>query len=227
MKAVVKEYKHDYQWAQSDWDTAVTLYETAKDLAKGFNQTKTTGREIHIVDYSIQEVINQPDNTVRPKLNEYVLVEDYLEGNFYKFVSNTGWVRRGCHTDYPEMPAFTHWSWVYTQGQLMITDLQGVRYDDKIVLTDPCVHSLDRSCGATDISIVGMCLFFYRHECNSVCKALGITRKRPNQIALEAYVEKLKLSLQKSTTYITKKDYDEIKPSIKENVRKLVGFKFN
>ncbi len=81
-KAVVKDYKHEYKWAQSDWNTAVSLYDKAIELAKEFNHAMTTGREIHIVDYIIEQVTSRPDNTTGPMLNEYVLVEDYLEGEF-------------------------------------------------------------------------------------------------------------------------------------------------
>ena len=117
-----------------------------------------TDRETHIVDYGIQKVTSTPDNTTRPKLNEYLLVEDYLEGEFEKYISNTGHVNPICCMDYMLMPAFTHWSWVYTQGQLMITDLQGVRYDDKYVLTDPCVLSMDKRFGEWQCFSQAMCV---------------------------------------------------------------------
>ena len=210
MKAVAKEYKHDYQWAKSDWDTAVSLYEKANELAKGFNQAMKTDREIHIVDYGIQIVTETPDNTKRPKLNEYVLVEDYLEGEFEKYISNTGWVNPICCMEYVLMPAFTHWSWVHTRGDLMITDLQGVRYDHKYVLTDPCVLSFDRKFGAMDNSVIGMAFFFTSHVCNSVCQALEIDKQRPDTRPIEQQTRASLFKMQQSTSFILADDYAKI-----------------
>ncbi len=55
-----------------------------------FNEESQTNYPIHIVDYDVQKVIVQPALNATPKLGEFVLVEDYLEGDFQKFVSNTG-----------------------------------------------------------------------------------------------------------------------------------------
>ena len=222
VKAVAKEYKDQYQWAQSDWDTAVRLYEKANELAKGFNETMTTGRQIHIVDYSIQKVTETPDNTVRPKLNEYVLVEDYLEGKFEKYISNTGYVNPICCIEYVLMPAFTHWSWLHTRGDLMITDLQGVRYDDKYVLTDPCVLSMDKRFGAMDNSVIGMALFFTSHVCNSVCRALKIDKQRPDTQPIEEQVRASPFKVQQSTSYILADDYAKMPTEIKTKIKEVL-----
>ena len=222
VKAVAKEYKDQYQWAQSDWDTAVRLYEKANELAKGFNETMTTGRQIHIVDYSIQKVTETPDNTTRPMLNEYVLVEDYLEGKFEKYISNTGYVNSICCIEYVLMPAFTHWSWLHTRGDLMITDLQGVRYDDKYVLTDPCVLSMDKRFGAMDNSVIGIAMFFTSHACNSVCQALKIDKQRPDTRPIEEQIIACPFEIQQSTAYILADDYAKIPTDIIIAIKKAL-----
>ena len=240
MKAVLKEYKHDYQWAQSDWDTSVRLYETANELAEEFNKAMTKDRQthtvdyeiqkvtekdrqIHIVDYGIQKVTFTSDNTVRPKLNEYVLVEDYLEGEFEKYISNTGWVNQVCCMEYLLMPAFTHWSWVHTRGDLMITDLQGVRYDDKYVLTDPCVLSMEnKEYGATDNSVIGMALFFSSHVCNSACRELKIKTRRPDIEPIEEYMMASSIKIKKATSYISKGQYAKIPNEIKIKIKEAL-----
>ncbi len=226
MKAVIKEYKDQYQWAQSDWDTAVSLYDQANRLTKGFNrihrQALKKGRQIEMVYYSIHKVTTTPDNTKRPMLNEYVLVEDYLEGEFEKYISNTGHVNPACCMKYVLMPAFTHWSWVHTQGQMMITDLQGVRYNDKYVLTDPCVLSVDKRFGAMDNSVIGMANFFSSHACNSVCRALKIPTIRPDIDLIEEHMMTSNMNIIRSTSYTSADDYAKIPNEIKTKIKKAL-----
>ena len=103
-KAVVKEYKDEYAWTQGDWDTAVQIYEKTEEFAIQFNTASGTNYPIHIVDHTVQKVI-ESDDTSTPKLGEWVLVEDYLEGDYQKFISNSGWVKPQCMTTYISMPS--------------------------------------------------------------------------------------------------------------------------
>ena len=90
-KAVVKAYKDEYTWAQGDWDiaTCIAIYEQTKSLAAQFNALTGRSCPIYVVDYTAEKV-NTSNGT--PKLGEWVLVEDFLEGQFQKFISNSGWV---------------------------------------------------------------------------------------------------------------------------------------
>ncbi len=223
-KAVVKEYKADYAWAQGDWDTAVSIYEKTKELAGKFNTASGVNRPIRIVDYDVQKVTSRSDDST-PKLGEYVLVEDYLEGDFQKFTSNAGWVKPQSATTGTLMPTFAHWTWVYTRGQLMVTDLQGVRYDDEYVLTDPCILSFDRNYGATDLAFIGMALFFRKHQCTNICHSLDIAHKRPNPLrmtAIEQYIHTYVHTYQMPTFYLSEEDYDKIPMEIREKIRAAV-----
>ncbi len=214
-KAVVKEYKDSFSWAQGDWDTAVKIYEKAKELARQFNEESQTNYPIHIVDYDVQEVIGQPAPNMTPKHGEFVLVEDYLEGNFQKFISNTGWVKPQCLTTYISMPAIAHWTWVRSNGQLMVTDLQGVRYSDNYVLTDPCILSLNREYGATDLALVGMVLFFISHKCNDICRSLNIAHMRPDVSGLEVFASMVKIP----TSYLSQENYEKLPVEIRAKLR--------
>ncbi len=230
-KAVVKEYKAAYAWAQGDWDTAISIYEKTKKLAGKFNTVSKPNRPIRIVDYGVQKVTSRPDHST-PKLGEYILVEDYLEGDFQKFISNAGWVKSQCMTSCILMPTFAHWTWVHTRGQLMVADLQGVRYDDKYVLTDPCILSVDRNYGATDLALIGMALFFLTHRCTDICRSLDIARKRPNPMrlgALEQYIQTHVLtSYQIPTSYLSREDYERIPMEIREKIRaEVIACLFN
>ena len=220
-KAVVKEYKDRYSWAQGDWDTAVSTYKKAKDLADRFNIESRTNFPIQMVDYYIGRVSKSNEGT--PKLNEWVMVEDFLEGDFQKYISNSGWVKPRCFSEYPSMPAFAHWSWVHTGGSLMVSDLQGVRYDSKYVLTDPAILSLEGSYGSTDLSLVGMGLFFLSHQCTDVCRSLGIVHKRPDMSQIQWFMNSEFGGLvQMATTYFPKEKFESLPPQTKQVIRDVL-----
>ena len=172
-KCVVKEHKENYTWKASDWDTTLEVHREAQRLAKEFNKFSQTNYPISFTDVGVQQVIkSQPDTT--PKLNEYVIVEDYIPGDFKKWLNNYGYVSDEVSFAL-SMPAFAHWSWWYTNGEKMIADLQGVRGDMKYTLTDPVLMSgtVDgRNYGCTDTGVEGIAMFFLNHKCNSFCDNL-------------------------------------------------------
>lgn len=89
-----------------------------------------------------------------------------------------------------DMPqAFSHYSYYHSKRQLLVCDLQGV-YDDsdpknsKFEFTDPVIHySTDsnrkHTFGRTDRGKHGIFDFFKSHDCNTICRLLGL----PNDIA--------------------------------------------
>ena len=69
---------------------------------------------------------------------EFVTVEPYIEGNFRKYVNNTGDITLKDGSELPmKAESFVHYSFVKSGEQLMIVDLQGVDY----VLCDPEIAS--------------------------------------------------------------------------------------
>ena len=165
---VVKEYKTKYMWAKGDWDKDMSLQKKAKELAKKFNEVTSTKRPIYFVDCDAWRVSESTSGT--PKLGEWCLIEDYLSGDWTKWSTNGGYVNREATA--PTLHAFSHWTWAHTKGKVLICDLQGVRRDDRYVLTDPAICSTDMTYGESDTGIVGMAHFFDTHKCTSFCSRL-------------------------------------------------------
>jgi elongation factor 2 kinase len=82
--------------------------------------------------------------------------------------------------------AFSHFTYVYTQGRRIVTDVQGVAD----LYTDPQVHSLDgRGYGDGNLGLRGVALFFRSHQCNPLCARLGLPafRRCPTDVRAQGY----------------------------------------
>ena len=172
-KCVMKELKESYTWKSTDWDSTIEIHREAQTLAQGFNQYSKSDHPIDFTDISVYIITNQGSNAT-PKLNEYVIVEDYIPGQFKKWCNNYGYISDEVSFAI-SMPAFAHWSWWYTNGEKMIADLQGVRFDNGYTLTDPVLMSgsVDgRRYGCTDTGVEGIAMFFLNHKCNQFCSNL-------------------------------------------------------
>lgn len=80
--------------------------------------------------------------------------------------------------------AFSHFTYCKTlkdgTGPKLVVDIQGVANADKTLyhLTDPAVHFAgdDGRCyGDTNNGSQGIEQFFNSHQCNDVCRSLGLT----------------------------------------------------
>lgn len=97
---------------------------------------------------------------------EFVLLEPYIGGEFTSFIYSNGVVSSSC-PDF--LQAFCHFSYFESNGEFVISNLQGTSSEKKIVLSAPCIHSRDRSFGERDLGEKGMFEFFTHHKCNSMC----------------------------------------------------------
>ena len=154
---VVKELKDSYTWDAADWDVTLRIHKKASQLSRGFNSFPRTNYPIRFTEITVHNVYNQSTDPIsRPKLDESVIVEEYIAGEFNKWCSNYGFIS----AESQSMPAFMHWSWVHTRGEMMVGDLQGVWKPDGFLLTDPVIMSLSNSFGPTDTGAEGMIMFF-------------------------------------------------------------------
>jgi len=107
-----------------------------------------------------------------------LLVEDYLRGVIKTFVDSDGFEinQRGNSADIAQ--AFTHFSYQYSRGQVVIGNLRG----SENVLRLPQVYTYN-GCGYGDgnTGLIAYIKFFSSHKCNQYCRRLKL--KNPNQKA--------------------------------------------
>ena len=203
-KCVVKEKKDTYTWNPTDWDTSVKIQKKAQELAGSFNFSLKPSHPVSFTKVDVLKVV-ESNPLSGPRLHECVLVEDFIPGSFKKWCNNYGFISDEAKTTAITMPAFMHWSWVHTGGEMMVADLQGVRGDDGYTLTDPVILSTTGTYGATDMGVEGMAMFFIHHECNGICNGLsrptywGVITKIPP--LYRASCEQLLQQVMSSTTY--------------------------
>ena len=70
------------------------------------------------------------------------------------WVGSTEWAKA--------LQSLSHFSYHFTNGEMIVCDLQGAIEDDIVVLTDPVIISKSGSYGPTDLGAKGIETFFFR-----------------------------------------------------------------
>lgn len=194
---IVKVFKNDSRYHQLSVDSRDVLMQVeARDLAMAFNNECQPTKygyscDVHIRDAALGYFEEPPslvdDYGYRVRVSEYddFLLERQIRGSFEKFTSNSGWSRG----DDPILEAFSHWSWVHTNGQKLVCDLQGhCEEEDGLphageryyyLLTDPAICTPCHEYGESDLGQSGINAFFAHHTCNEWCEHLDIEYERP------------------------------------------------
>lgn len=114
--------------------------------------------------------------------HKFYTMEKLLRGEWTRYSNNGEYVNM---TDYAAtLQAFSHWTYHVSNGLLMVTDLQGVKQEDKSLpgkhifcLCDPAIHTNDENVmrfTGTNLGEQGFKLFLDNHKCNDVCRHLAL-----------------------------------------------------
>ena len=123
---------------------------------------------------------------------KFYYVENYIPGKYIKYNNNAGWITTNIADQTLVAQAFSHFSYQFTQGYLIIVDLQGVGG----FLTDPQIHCLDQNkFGKGNLGYIGFIKFFLTHNCNKYCKALGLIH--PNKINFKIDIDNFEFFVEK------------------------------
>ncbi|CAG8500870.1 6385_t:CDS:2 [Diversispora eburnea] len=168
-RMVMKEYlRHGTEnlfekYLESAEISALTSYLTIK-----FNR-KARGKDIPSVNFLRVNLVRA---TFDGKTRYYVTEPELQDAEFQRFNVNSGVIVKYR----PVLEAFVHYTYVHTDGYLVVSDLQGIESPDRFVLTDPAIHCTNPlRFGKTNLGGNGIkrCLLD-NHRCNDVCRKLKL-----------------------------------------------------
>ncbi|XP_044196025.1 transient receptor potential cation channel subfamily M member 7 isoform X3 [Thunnus albacares] len=114
---------------------------------------------------------------------QWFAIEECITGEFRKFNNNNGDEIVPTNLLEETMLAFSHWTFEYTRGELLVLDLQGVGE----ILTDPSViksgekGSYDMIFGPANLGDDAIRNFRAKHHCNSCCRKLKLPDLKRNE----------------------------------------------
>lgn len=148
---------------------AVVMQKRCQRLAGKFNSLGAP-KQVNFIDACIIEFIQRSSDHTGG--HPIMIMEPRLEGPYKKYSNNFGYVDK---EDRNTPQAFSHFTYQYTNGKMIVVDIQGVKDN----YTDPQIHSnIPESAppiwGQGDMGDTGIYKFFESHRCNALCKFYGL-----------------------------------------------------
>ena len=189
-KWVIKEYKKEHMEplrshvnmsADQHTRKQVQMHSVARSIAQSCERKvpSSFGKSFSYIKLYYSSIGNVP-----------VTVKEYIPGMFEKYSNNNGLSSKASPQSdevIEKASCFAHFSYVHTNMQMIVLDLQGVAYtlcDPEIASTrlledgelNVCAGNL--SCNAVD-------QFFVEHICNKYCKMLALTKYEKESLPKE------------------------------------------
>ena len=119
-----------------------------------------------VPEYSIQFLEAWKLSFQKWPVARYATLEPYVPASYEKYTNNAGYKSDSPGSVLAE--AFSHFTWQYSGGHMMVTDLQGF---GQSILTDPQIHCKKKgSFSRGNFGVAGMDQFFHSHQCNALCR---------------------------------------------------------
>jgi hypothetical protein len=183
-KLVVKTWIKGHAMDLGEWDEHLACERKLSEFIEEWNALKISSFKYDAVKSAPGTVSKAAES--RCVLDEWVLNEPYLEGEWIKWNSNTGGVDPNRFGSCVQ--AFCHWTWHHSKGEYLYCDAQGVQDDEArtITLTDPCIVSKEQDkFGITDGGELMQMRWFADHRCNSFCGKWGKPSREDRRSAKE------------------------------------------
>merc|ERR1712136_616815 len=148
--------------------------EKVQEFVRAFNKLRLSDKTIYMNAPSMWMV---PTVMASLMQGQCVLVEPMISEigvPFEKFNSNTGYAAE--ERDF--IHALSHFSYHVSGGSYLLCELQGGRFKDRYILTDPVVLSANREFGAADLGAEGIQNFLHFHKCGRFCRSTWKTRHK-------------------------------------------------
>ncbi|CAE7524460.1 POL2A [Symbiodinium sp. KB8] len=158
-ECVMKEFKTGSVHEATFFEADVQAVKKAGQLIQKFNDANVVSKPVYLNE---PEVWSGSGGRIA---GHKVLVEPMIRGTYFRFNSNTGYAE----PDTATMQALSHFSYHISNGQYLLCDLQGGRYDGFYILTDPVIHSKGKEFGGTDLGQEGIENFMAHHRCGRFC----------------------------------------------------------
>jgi len=159
-----------------------------------------------------------------PKINgsTVYLAQKFLEGDYVKYNNNYGWVNYTPTKANMIAQAFSHFTYEYSLGTMLVVNIKGVFHDDHLVITNFAIHSIlfKERFGYTNHGEVGILRFFQTHKCNHYCKKLKLLNLESLNDPSKLKATRTKYKEQKELAHL----YEKLDKKIKRNQTQIEQF---
>jgi hypothetical protein len=145
----------------------------AQFLAQEFTSKLSRLGITKIVKYVSVELLQVKSSSIK----KYFSFENFIPGTYLKFNNNNGFVDKTLEATHPILQTFSHFTYSYSRGLVMVTDVQGAVQGNVYLLTDPAIHTADprkELPDPTNLGPKGFSSFFATHTCNDFCRRLAL-----------------------------------------------------